>query len=209
MPDFDELVGGDLPPEERERLHRVHELLVRAGPPPELSPEIEIGPSMVAPLRGNPRRADGSRVYRRSLLLAAALLVLVLAFAFGYLAGNSGTTEPAALATIPLKGTHLAPNALASIRLEHRDSAGNWPMRFTVEGLPKLPKGGYYVMFLTRGGKPAAPCGSFAVTGKGATVVDFNAAYDLRSFDRGGWVVTKQLPGHFRRPGPVVLAPEA
>ena len=40
-PDFDELVGGDdLPGPERERLQRVHELLVAAGPPPELPPEL-------------------------------------------------------------------------------------------------------------------------------------------------------------------------
>ena len=34
-PDFDELVGTDLDPAERERLERVHELLVAAGPPPD------------------------------------------------------------------------------------------------------------------------------------------------------------------------------
>ena len=39
-PDFDELVGTDLAPGERERLERVHELLVAAGPPP---PEVVRG----------------------------------------------------------------------------------------------------------------------------------------------------------------------
>jgi hypothetical protein len=35
-PNFDELIGPDLPPGDRERLRRVHELLVAAGPPPEM-----------------------------------------------------------------------------------------------------------------------------------------------------------------------------
>ena len=33
-PDFDELIGPELPPGDRERLRRVHELLIAAGPPP-------------------------------------------------------------------------------------------------------------------------------------------------------------------------------
>ena len=41
--DLDELLG-DASPDERDRLRRVHELLVEAGPPPELSPELEVTP---------------------------------------------------------------------------------------------------------------------------------------------------------------------
>ena len=36
-PNFDELVGTDLDPRERDRLHRVHELLLAAGPPPDFT----------------------------------------------------------------------------------------------------------------------------------------------------------------------------
>ena len=40
-PDFHELLNGeDLSPEERARLERVHELLLEAGPPPELTPAL-------------------------------------------------------------------------------------------------------------------------------------------------------------------------
>ena len=39
-PNFRDLVGEDLPDTERARLERVHELLVAAGPPPELPPEL-------------------------------------------------------------------------------------------------------------------------------------------------------------------------
>ena len=39
--DFDQLVDvADLSPEERARLERVHEMLVAAGPPPELPGEL-------------------------------------------------------------------------------------------------------------------------------------------------------------------------
>src|ERR671936_1903421 len=36
-PDFDELVGPDAEAGERERLRRLHDLLVAAGPPPDLA----------------------------------------------------------------------------------------------------------------------------------------------------------------------------
>ena len=35
-PNFDDLIGEDVPAWERERLRRAHDLLVAAGPPPEL-----------------------------------------------------------------------------------------------------------------------------------------------------------------------------
>ncbi len=83
-PDFDELLGADVAHDERERLRRVHELLVEAGPPPEVSPEIAYGPTLGTTLS---RRGSG-RVRRRVLLFAAAVLVLAIAFLGGYLAGN-------------------------------------------------------------------------------------------------------------------------
>jgi hypothetical protein len=39
-PDFEELVGADLSPEEQARLRRAHDLLIAAGPPPELPPAL-------------------------------------------------------------------------------------------------------------------------------------------------------------------------
>ncbi len=43
-PDFDELVEGLDDERERARLHRVHDLLLAAGPPPELSPALAASP---------------------------------------------------------------------------------------------------------------------------------------------------------------------
>jgi hypothetical protein len=191
-PDFDELVGDDLSPEERERLERVHELLVTAGPPPELTPEMERGPTLAMTLGGPSRR----RVERRVALLAAAVTVLALAFLGGYLAGhgNGGSLAGAGARTLKLIGTAQAPGALAALRVQEADPAGNWPMTLTVTGLPSLPPHGYYEVFLTRNGKVFAPCGTFLVKSEtGAVSVQLNAPYHLHRGD--GWVVTRQLPG--------------
>jgi hypothetical protein len=200
QPNFDELVGSDLSPEERERLERVHELLLTAGPPAELTPQLEHGPTLAMTL-GRPERRGGRP---RLALLAAALLVLAVVFVGGYAVGNSGDSLTGSH-TLKLGGTKQAPGALASLVVENVDSAGNWPMRLSVTGLPKLPAHGYYEVFLTRGGKPLAPCGSFIVKSPTTAVsVHLNAPYHLRRGD--SWVVTKQLPGDHTA-GPVVLHP--
>jgi hypothetical protein len=186
-PDFRELVGEDLPAEEHDRLRHVHDLLVAAGPPAELSPALEHAPSVSGSVHVLPRRRRGA-----VLLIAAALAAVV--FGGGFLAGavTRGGGEKGAVVVIPMHGTRAAPNALASISLQDVDKAGNWPMRFTVQGLPKLPNGGYYELYLTRHGRIGATCGTFNVHG-GRTTVSLNAPYRLRSFD--GWVVTRHLPG--------------
>ena len=200
-PDFDMLVGTDLPADERERLLRVHEQLLTAGPPPELPPQIEAGPTLAMTL-ARPR----GRVKRGVLLLAATLVVLALAFLGGYIAGNHGGGL-ASGRTLELKGTPAAPAALGSLRIEQVDAAGNWPMQLSARGLPKLPARGYYEVFLVRGGKPLAPCGSFIVAGTGGAVsVRLNAPYHLRPGD--SWVVTRQMPGDHEA-GTVVLRPTA
>ena len=198
-PDFDDLVGSNIDRAERERLRRVHELLLQSGPPPELSPEIEFGPTLAMTIGGRAPR----RVRRSFVLLAAALSLVALAFLAGYVTGNSSNAD--AGHTLALVGTKAAPDALASLRVEPADAAGNWPMKLSVTGLPKLPGHGYYTVYLTRNGKPWAPCGTFVVAGKtNATAVTLNAPYHLRVGD--SWVVTKQVPGDHDA-GPIVLRP--
>ena len=186
-PDFHELLGEDLPGDERERLRGVHDLLVAAGPPAELSPALERAPSVGGAVHFFPRR-------RRAAVLLLAAALAAGAFGGGFLTG--GVTHrggKSAVTVIPMHGTRAAPNALASISLQEIDKAGNWPMRFTVQGLPKLPRGGYYELYLTRHGHIGAACGTFNVH-RGRTTVSLNAPYELRGFD--GWVVTRHLPGH-------------
>ena len=46
MTDFHDLVDtSDLTPEEEARLRRVHDLLIEAGPPPDLPPALEAPPT--------------------------------------------------------------------------------------------------------------------------------------------------------------------
>jgi hypothetical protein len=202
-PYFDDLVDEPLGSAERERLERVHDLLIAAGPPVELSPELENGPTLAMTFAAR-RRKHGRQ--RRIALLAAALSVAAAVFLAGYLAGNRGDSLSASR-TVQLRGTAIAPNALASLVVQDADSAGNWPMRLSVTGLPKLPPRGYYAVYLTRDGKPFLPCGVFVVKSKGGAVsVQLNAPYHLRTGD--SWVVTRELPGDHGA-GQVVLHPLA
>ncbi|MDE3026262.1 MAG: hypothetical protein KGI93_11915 [Acidobacteriota bacterium] len=198
-PDFDELVGPDVDAADRARLQRVHALLVQAGPPPELSPPIEAGPTLAMTM-GRRRR---SSVRRRVLVLAAALGVLALAFLAGYITGNGGNVTTGTV--LQLTGTRAAPRAFASLQLEPADSAGNWPMKLSVKGLPRLGAHMVYEVYLMRGGRPYAPCGTFRVAaGPAATVVQLNAPYYLEHGD--SWIVTRQRSSS-GTPGVVVLRP--
>jgi hypothetical protein len=199
MREFDELVdSGGLEPEEEARLRRVHELLVQAGPPPDLPPALDRAPDPaeadVVPFPLLPKRR-----WVAGALIAATLTLI--AFGGGYLIGHSKTT-PTAFATqhvVPMHGS----SALAVIRLGDRDRAGNWPMEFQVTGLAKQANpDAYYELWLTRGGKPIAPCGSFRVNAK-TTTVRLSVPYKSATFD--GWVVTRQ-PAHDHAPGAVVLS---
>lgn len=204
QPDFDDLVAGDVPPEERARLYRTHELLVQAGPPPELSPDLESVPwpdDALQPLFGRRRKQRG----RRPVLLAAALATAVVA---GFFVGHATTSDNSSTSinasrTVQLHGTPLAADALATLKLGKPDSAGNWPMVLHVSGLPKLAKGGYYALYLTKGGHPLVSCGTINVSG--ATSVRLSAAYVLESFDKNGWVIVRQTPANHFRPNQIVL----
>jgi hypothetical protein len=202
VPDFDDIVGGDVPQEERERLRRAHELLVQAGPPAELGPEMEAVPwpeEALMPL-GLTRRAGKKR---SPLLLAATVATAgLLGFVIGQ-ASNSTSTSLNAARVVKLTGTDLASDGRATLEIGDGDSHGNWPMVLHVTGLRSLPPGGYYDLYLTRNGKPIALCGTFNVR-PGETVVRMNAAYNLKKFD--GWIVTRQQPGQ-HEPKDVVLRP--
>ena len=197
-PNFDEIVA-DAVEGERERLRRVHDMLIVAGPPPELTPQMEAGPTLAMTLGG---RASRRHVQRRVALLAAAIVVLLLAFLVGYITGNDNKVGGRLL---KLQGTAAAPRAEASLRVEAVDPAGNWPMELAALGLPKLPPKGYYEVFLVRNGKPWAPCGTFVVKNEKVGVsVRLNAPYRLHPNDT--WIVTRQTWGD-RGAGTVVLRP--
>jgi hypothetical protein len=191
-PDFDELVGNDLSAEERARLERVHELLVTAGPPPELTP------TLADPANAEPESPVMLPRRRAGAILALAATIALLAFLGGFVAGQRGEGF-SPVRSLPMHGTGLAKNASATIDVGKLDAAGNWPLRVVVRGLKPLPHG-YYEMWLTKNGKPVAPCGAFDV-GTGESKVRLNVPYDLRGYD--GWVVTREK--RKSRTHPVVL----
>jgi hypothetical protein len=179
-PEFDELVGDDLDPGDRERLRHVHDLLVAAGPPPEMSPALAAAasdrPGTVVPFR---------RPSRRRLAVAGILAAAVAAAAFGagFLLGDrseASAGEPDYVVEMAGGG------ARASISVFTADEAGNFPMRITARG---LEVGERYELWLLRDGQRVRLCGTFAGD-EGRTVVDLNAPWPLRRFD--GWVVTRQ-----------------
>lgn len=176
-PNFKDLVGEGLPPGEQERLERVHEMLIAAGPPPELPPELEEPPDGRRNARelyptGLPRRRVGA-----ALALAAA--IALIAFVGGYIAGNSKSGPFESVRSVALVNDQ----AQATVRFGPRDANGNTPMLLNVEGLKKLAARDYYVLYMTRDGKPVVVCGSFNVGGPQSTTLRFPVAYDPGKFN--------------------------
>jgi hypothetical protein len=202
-PDFDDLVGRDVPADERDRLLRAHELLVASDPPAELSPELE---TVAWPEEALAPISPWSKPQRRRRPILAFALVATAAFV-GFLLGQAtnSDTKINAVRAVKLHGTALDRNALATLKLGKKDANGNWPMVLRVTGLDVLPEGGYYDLYLTKKGRPVAKCGVFNV-GRKETVVRLSASYDLSRFDRNGWVVTRQMPGQ-HKPTDIVLRP--
>ena len=172
---FDDLVGEIDDPRERERLRRVHALLLSVDPPAEVSPA-----AAPAPIPD----AAGRRRARPLALLAAALAVA--AFGAGYLVGGR---DAAPDRVIEMAGVGAERDATASIEVLAQDRAGNWPMRVLVRGLePSRDRSDFYELWLTANGRKIASCGRFAVA-EGLTTVTLSVPYGLRRYD--GWVVTR------------------
>jgi hypothetical protein len=196
-PTLDELIGTEPTGEERARLRQVHEILLEAGPPPELGPKLEAGPTLGMTLQRK-------RVLkRRAMLLLAATLAVVGVFLAGYAVADHGGGGASPVLREALKGTALAPQAQGTLEVwDSRD--GNWPMTLSVVGLKQLPPHSYYEVYLLRHGKPWGSCGTFRVESPnpGVVTVTLTAPYTLRKGD--SWVVT--LPGaHGTEPGKPVL----
>jgi hypothetical protein len=184
-PDFRELVGEDLPREEEEQLRRVHDLLVAAGPPPELPPHLQ------EPIEPERPRDNVSYLPRRrtGLLLGLAAAIALVSLVLGYAVGTRKGFK--ADFSVPMHATAAGAGASATIHVGELDSAGNWPLKVEVKGLKPLPKGGFYEMYLTLHGKPVATCGTFRAVDSQS--VRLNAPYKLSNYD--GWVVTREGRG--------------
>jgi hypothetical protein len=196
---FDELIGGDdLTPEEEARLRRVHDLLIEAGPPPEL-------PRTLAEPAAAPDEAEILHfpVPRRlAVSLVAAAAMVIAGFGIGYFIGHA-KTKPEAFAAERVVSMHgKSAGDIGVLRIAERDKVGNWPMELEVRGLPTQPRrSSSYELWLTKDGKAVASCGSFRVDA-GETTVRLSVPYRFSDYD--GWVVTAQ-PRSDDAPGPIVL----
>jgi hypothetical protein len=178
---FDELVGDIEDPAERERLRRVHQLLLSVDPPPEVSSVLRTPPA-AEPVRQLPRRR------RRTTLALIAAVLVAASFGAGWLA-SARIGDEEAVRVIPMAGTAQAAGASASIELLPDDESGNWPMNLRISGLtPSRDRNDWYELWLTKDGKPVDPCGRFTVHA-GLTTVVLSVPYGLRQYD--GWIVTR------------------
>ena len=170
MSRFDEIVGAVDNPAERERLRRVHELLLAVEPLPAVAPPLA---TAAAAERGWPRR----------MVLALAAALALVAFGSGYLVGERRD----AVETVRVIEMH--GDGEARIELLAEDGAGNWPMNVVVRGLePSRDRTDFYELWLTRDGALADSCGRFLLRA-GVTTVVLTVPYALKGYD--GWVVTR------------------
>ena len=182
-PDFHDLVGDDLSPEELERLRRTDALLRRVPAAPSEVPTTLAQSVAEIPLRQ-------SAWSRRRLLPALALAAALAAgfFALGRWTGGGFEADY----TVDMQPTQAAPGASASIEVaEPEEESGNRELRVTVDGLPQLQRGEQYILWLAQDGRFGATCGVFAV-GEGETTVPMTVAYEIRDFD--GWAISRYDP---------------
>ena len=181
-PDFHELVGDDLTPEEELALLRVDGVL-RSVP----GPATEVPGSLTRAVEQIGRTTPFWT--RRRAALAVALAAALAAIFFGIGRWGDRGFEPRE--TVKMEAQPAAPQASGQLELGWRDdSSGNWKLHLVVDGLPHLDGGEHYVLWLAKDGKYAGACGTFDVDGR--TSVEMTASYDLSEYDE--WVISKAEP---------------
>jgi len=186
-PDFRDLVGDEGTPEELAKLRRAHDMLIAAGPPPELSPRIAEAPRTSEP-ESHVHRWWGRAAFGLAAVVAAA------AFGVGYLVGNEPSGFPESR-SLTMHGVGQLASAHATLAVGSQDAAGNYPLKMTVHGLPPVPRGALYELLLSKHGRPTLSCGTFA-TARRPVTVQLSIPYDLSDFPKlfDGWVVTLHRP---------------
>jgi hypothetical protein len=178
-PEFRDLVGDDLTPEEELELARVDSLL-RSVP----GPATEVPGSLT---RAVEQIGTATPIWTRRRFIAVVAVAATLAALF-FGVGRWAGQDFDARASFQMTPGKSAPQASGKIELGPRDeSTGNWKMRLTVDGLPHLEGNDYYILWLARDGEYAGACGTFNVNGR--TTVDLTASYTLSEYD--AWVVTR------------------
>ncbi len=169
----------DLPPELRDLAARLRTLSPDEWDPP--APPPLWAPREPRSRTGHARRGRGRRalVLRPAVAAAAAVALLAVGAGVGsWLAGGgSGADGAAAGRDVSLAPVGDGPRtAYADARL------GAGTMRLTVSGLPRVPAGGFYEVWMLRDAHHLVALGSFRV-GAGARVrVDLPVIASARAF---------------------------
>ena len=202
VPDLRDLLPDDVEPGELERLGRVHELLLAAGRPAELPPRLAEVPA--ARRSGLIALAE----HRRKAVVLVAAAAAAAVFGIGFFSGwsTNDTGFQAAFGPIAMRGDGPTSQAIAQIWVGKKDAALNWPSLMKVRGLPALPKGGYYGLYLTdeKTGQRLLQCSVFGVHG-GVTTVTFNFPGPV---DHRGWVIVREAPGAAAKHQAVLWTPK-
>ena len=190
-PDFDELVGDDLGSEERDRLLRAHELLVAAGPLPELPPSLA---EPRAPYEEQPTPFFNRRRNATIAVLAAA--VAAAAFGIGYLTGAAAAAATAsrrrrrwsctARRPPPQERSGRLRSATRTTQATGRCSSASRTCKAARECV-------LHALAVAQGTRGRAVRLLRRHGGDKTTEVRFTVSYKLKNFD--GWVVTKQKRG--------------
>ena len=115
---FDDLIGTEgLSRDEEATLRRVHELLVAAGPPPDLSPDLTLPP--VPTEEADPPEVAFLLRRRRGRALVLALAATLAAFVGGYAFGHS-KGKPAAFTSVRTVAMHGTAGTRVTRRHQHR-----------------------------------------------------------------------------------------
>ena len=177
-------------------LRRAHDLLVAAGPPPELSPRL-------------PKRS-GRRTRAPSLLRTAAdqfafgLATAVAAAAFGRRLPGRRPAHDRVLGAAARRDARRRPLAAAhaSLAVGDHDVGGQLPAEDDASGGFRACRTAAGTSCCSRRtGEPTLSCGTFTVAGRTITV-RLSVPYDLTDFPKlfDGWVVTLHAPGQTSRP---------
>jgi hypothetical protein len=175
-PELEELVGdAEVTPDVR----RADELLRAVpAPPPELPRSLR-APALPPP--------EPVRLWtRRRTFAAVALAAAVAAFFFG-LGTRTGGDGFEAVRSYPMEPTADGRGATGTLEIGAANADGNRAVRLVSSGLPKLPEGGYYVLWLEKDGEYAGTCGTFA-----GGEAQWTVSYDLWDYD--SWIVSARLP---------------
>jgi hypothetical protein len=185
-PEFRDLVGDDLSPEQRAELERVDRLLRSVPAPP-----AEIPGSLTRAVDRIGARRPFWTPRRIAAVAAVAAVLAAVSFGVGRWGGLGDAPEYQRV--VALQPTSDAQGARGVIRLGKRDDeTGNWDLQLGVSGLPKLSGSDYYVLWLAKDGEYAGTCGTFNV-GSGPTKVNMSASYRLDDFD--AWVISRHEEG--------------